>query len=116
MITSKLATTVSTPVLKDWMEALEKDKYFGPIIRMLRNGLTSKKALRKAEVFEITTNQLLFTKKGIKKICVPKALQLETMKTAHDERCGGHMCIAKTQTSLQKTHWCLEFGETLRNT
>ena len=55
---SKLATTVSTPILKDWMSVLTKDKHFGPIIETLLNGSTNVKALNKAEKFEITANQL----------------------------------------------------------
>ena len=102
---SKLATTVSTPVLKDWMNVLTKDKHFGPIIETLLNGSTNVKALNKAKKFEITANQLFLIVGGTKRICVPKSLRLETMKMAHDSKCGGHMGIAKTQRCLQKSHF-----------
>ena len=102
---SKLATTASTPVLKGWMEALTKDKYFGPILQALRFGSTNAKALKRAVMYEIAGNQLLFKLDGIDRVCVPKILQLETMKIAHDGKCGGHMGIMKTQTFLQKSHF-----------
>ena len=101
---SKLTITVSTQVLKDWMNVLTKDKYFGPIIQTLRNESTFTKALKRAAMFEITANQLFFIVEGTKRICVPKSLQLETMKVAHEDKCGGHMGITKTQTCLQKSH------------
>ena len=56
-------------------------------------------------MFEITANRLFFTTKGSKRICVPKSLQLKIMKAAHDEKCGGHMGITKTQTCLQESHF-----------
>ena len=101
----KLASTASTPVLKNWMEALQEDKYFGPIIGALRSGSTNAKVLKRASTYEIAGNQLLFKSNGINRVCVPKILQLETMKTAHDGKCGGHMGIMKTQTLLQKSHF-----------
>ena len=93
---------MSTPVPKDWMKALTKDRYFGPIIKTLNNGSTNAKKLKRAAMFEITANQLFFIVEGAKRIYVPKSLQLETMKTAHDEKCGGHMGTTKTQIGLQK--------------
>ena len=114
--TSELAaTTVSMPVPKDWMGALKKDRYFGPIIRILLNGSSKTKAAQRASKFEISANQLLITTKGSKRICVPKTLQLETMKIAHDEKCGGHMGIAKTQSSLQKSHFWPAMWRDIKN-
>ena len=46
-----MATTVSTPVPKDWMGALEKDNYFGRIIRTLRKGSTKAKDVNRAAMF-----------------------------------------------------------------
>ena len=37
--------------------------------------------------------------------CVPKNLQLDTMRRGHDEFCGGHLGISKTQTLLEKSHF-----------
>ena len=102
---SKLATTVSTHILQNWMGVLTKDKYFGPIIQTLRTGSTNTKALKRAAIYEIAGNQLIFKMDGMNRICVPKLLQLETMKVAHDERCGGHMGIMKPQISLKKSHF-----------
>ena len=94
---------------------MKKDSYFGPIIRTLCKGSTKAKAVKRAAMFEITANQSFLTAKGSKRICVPKSLQLETMKVALDEKCGGHMGITKTQTSLQESHFWLAMLKDIKN-
>ena len=100
------ALSATVPIKRDWMDSLKQDKYFGPIINTISTGTSSAKLLKRAALFKLTDTQLFFSPDPkAPRICVPKNLQLDTMRRGHDEFCGGHLGISKTQTLSEKSHF-----------
>ena len=100
------ALSATVPIKRDWMDSLKQDKYFGPIINTISTGTSSAKSLKRAALFKLTDTQLFFAPDSkAPRICVPKILQLDTMRRGHDEFCSGHLGISKTQTLLEKSYF-----------
>ena len=54
----------------------------------------------------MTETQLFFVAdQKCPRVCVPRKLQLEVLRSGHDEFCGGHLGISKTQILLQNSHF-----------